>query len=202
VHGHLQGFCVEWLFYHAVTRAGDDPADGSTTEDTQAVLRELGQPDEAFWPYQAAQPDPAAWRPPSRATALFRCGSADCGGTAAAIRQTLESGRPVVLGLLITDAFQGPWRIVEGEAVLPDDGLPPEGRFGHAVVVVGHGTLDGVPHLLIRNSWGQRWGHDGHAWIAERDVGRRFLGAFTVRDEVEDGLQSKAAGPHGRTRLA
>ena len=206
VHGHLQGYdgqlCVEWLFYHAVTRAGDDPADGSTIEDTQAVLRELGQPDEAFWPYQAAEPDPVAWRPPSGATALFRCISAYCGGTAAAIRQTLEAGQPLVLGLLVTDAFQGPWRIVEGEAVLPDDGLPPERRFGHAVVAVGHGTLDGVPHLLIRNSWGQRWGRDGHAWIAEQDVGRRFLGAFTVQNGVEDGLQSEAAGPHGRTRLA
>jgi hypothetical protein len=61
VHGLLQGYdgqlCVEWLFYHAVTRAGDDPADGSTIEDTEAVLRELGQPDDAFWPYEAAQPD-------------------------------------------------------------------------------------------------------------------------------------------------
>lgn len=204
VHGHLQGYdgqlCVEWLFYHAVARAGDDPADGSTIEDTQAVLRELGQPDEAFWPYQTAQPNPVAWQPPSGATALFRCGSAS--GTAAAIRQTLEVGQPVVLGLLVTDAFQGPWRIVEGEAVLPDDGLPLERGFGHAVVAVGHGTLDGMPHLLIRNSWGQRWGRDGHAWIAEQHVARRFLGAFTVRKGLEDGLQSAAAGTHGRTRLA
>jgi hypothetical protein len=86
--------------------------------------------------------------------------------------------------------------------VLPDDGLPVERRFGHAVVAVGDGTLHGVPHLLIRNSWGPHWGRDGHAWIAEHDVGRRFLGAFTVRKGVDDGLQSEAAGPHGRARLA
>jgi hypothetical protein len=112
VHGHLHGYdgqlCVEWLFYHAVTRAGDDPADGSTIEDTKAVLRELGQPDEAFWPYRAAEPDPAAWRPPGGATDMFRCGSAYCGGTVAAIRQSFEAGRPAVLGLVVTDAFQGP----------------------------------------------------------------------------------------------
>lgn len=206
VHGHLHRyngqFCVEWLFYHAVTRAGDDPADGSTIEDTQAVLSELGQPDEAFWPYKAAQPDSAAWQPPSDTTVLFRCGSNYCDGTAGAIRQTLKDRQPVVLGLLVTDAFHGPWRIVNDEAVLEDDGLPGERRFGHAVVAVGHGTLDGAPHLLIRNSWGQCWGRNGHAWMAEEDVGRRFIGAFTVREGVKNGLQSEATGPHDRTRLA
>lgn len=202
LHRHASELSVEWLFYHAVTRAGDDPAHGSTIVDTQAVLRELGQSEEGFWPYQPHQPVKTAWRPPAGSAELLRCAAADRDHGAAAIAEALAAAHPVVLGLVVTEAFFGPWRRVAGEAVLRDDGLPAEGQFGHAVVAVGCGTLAGVPHLLIRNSWGSRWGRDGHAWMANHDVGRRLIGAFTVREGVETGVSSDAVSSHSRARLA
>ena len=93
---------------------------------------------------------------------------------------TLQGGQPVVLGLLVTDAFQGPWRIVEDEAVLPDDGLPPERRFGHAVVAVGttrRRAPSADPEFV-----GAALGSQRPRLIAEQHVERRFLGAFTVRE--------------------
>jgi C1A family cysteine protease len=35
----------------------------------------------------------------------------------------------------------------------------------HAVIAVGHGQNGGKRLLLVRNSWGETWGHEGYAWV-------------------------------------
>merc|ERR1712046_277639 len=37
---------------------------------------------------------------------------------------------------------------------------------GHAVTLVGYGTLDGTPYWKIKNSWNEDWGNGGHFLIA------------------------------------
>lgn len=36
---------------------------------------------------------------------------------------------------------------------------------GHAVTLVGYGTLDGTDYWNIKNSWNNQWGLGGHIWI-------------------------------------
>merc|ERR1712097_202408 len=36
---------------------------------------------------------------------------------------------------------------------------------GHAVTLVGFGTLDGTPYWKIKNSWNEEWGDNGHFLI-------------------------------------
>jgi cathepsin B len=36
---------------------------------------------------------------------------------------------------------------------------------GHAVTLVGYGTLDGTPYWKIKNSWNEAWGDNGHFLI-------------------------------------
>jgi len=36
---------------------------------------------------------------------------------------------------------------------------------GHAVTLVGYGTLDGTDYWKIKNSWNEQWGLGGHILI-------------------------------------
>jgi len=36
---------------------------------------------------------------------------------------------------------------------------------GHAVTLVGYGTMDGTPYWKIKNSWNEEWGNGGHFLI-------------------------------------
>jgi len=153
-------FCVEYLFFNAVARMlGQNPALGTTMSAAAAALSDDGQPVEAAWPYT---PDPVIpWSPPMIATPFHKAtlspGKLDFDGVIAA----LEAGTPVVLGLIITDAFYRP----DAEGCIVDTNSDIE-RGGHAVLAVGHGT----DALLIRNSWGDSWGQGGHAWLSRAYV--------------------------------
>lgn len=201
-HRHDEELCVEWLYYHAAKRAGDGPDDGSTVDDTRAVLSKEGQPDEPFWPYRDVRPSRSSWCPPGQAESVLRCGSAACNPDLTHLRSEIEMGKPTVLALSISDVFLGGWEEIDGEVLLRDDAEPIDPARGHAVVAVGYGRIRGEPCFLVRNSWGERWGRNGHAWIRDSYIGRRLLGAFVAKRGAEDVLQSETAGPYDRTRLA
>jgi hypothetical protein len=133
-HGYDGNLCVEWLYYHAVTRAGDGPQDGSTVEDTRAVIAHPGQPEEAFWPYETINPDAKGWRPPGKPNDLWIRQSAVCNVRLSTIRAHLDNGQPVVLALLITASFYRGWDVIDGEAILRKETAPVDPRrdYGHA----------------------------------------------------------------------
>ena len=82
----------------------------------------------------------------------------------------LDQGCPVVLGLVITDAFNSP--DASGRIL---DRTPDSERGGHAILAVGHGVhADGTAMLLIRNSWGAGWALGGHAWLSRTFIQRQL----------------------------
>jgi hypothetical protein len=160
---------VEYLFYHAVARMpGQDPAGGTTMAATAAALVAEGQPIEAAWPYALDQVSP--WVPPLITCTLHKVtlnlGKLSFDGVVSA----LDQGLPVVLGLIITDAFYRPG--MDGAVM---DITPDLRRGGHAVLAVGHGTdTKAQPMLLIRNSWGSGWGMGGYGWLSRLYVERQL----------------------------
>lgn len=126
----------------------------------------------------------------------------ECSPDLARIRTEIEAGRPPVLALSVSDVFLGNWEEIEGEVLLRDDAEPVDTARGHAVVAVGYGLIRGEPCFLVRNSWGERWGRNGHAWIRDSYIGRRLLGAFVAKQGADDVLQSETSSHHGRPRLA
>lgn len=52
---------------------------------------------------------------------------------------------------------------------------------GHAVVLTGYRTLNGVKQFLIHNSWGPRWGDNGYGWISENMVRDHMIYAYRIQ---------------------
>ncbi len=172
-HEHQAGtgehLSVEYLFYHAVARTpGANPSAGVTMAAAAAALAAEGQPVETAWPYTPDQAKP--WVPPKISTGFYKTAMAPGKLSFDEIVATLDQGRPIVLGLVITDAF---WR-PDASGRIPDVS-PDAERAGHAVIAVGHGINGhGKPTLLIRNSWGVGWSLAGYAWLSRTYVERQL----------------------------
>jgi C1A family cysteine protease len=78
------------------------------------------------------------------------------------VKRYLVYSLPVVFGFVVYSFGDA-----EGCFPLPQDGQRPYG--GHAVLAVGYDDNRSIGKsrgaLLIRNSWGTRWGSDGYGWL-------------------------------------
>lgn len=181
-HKMKDQLCVEWLFYHAVRGSTARASDGISIAEACATVEQHGQPDEKHWPY-AKTLDLASWKLPASApTKVWRgvAGPVDI----PAIKGRLDAGRPVVIALSIGSGLvRGVGKELQNELVLEDDPEPVARGEGHAFVVVGHGVVEGSPYLLVRNSWGPKWGRDGHAWISVAEAQKRWMGGFELGEK-------------------
>jgi len=160
---------VEFLFYHAVARTpGADQSTGTTMAAIVSALADEGQPVETAWPYSPSHLTP--WIPPSITGGVYKTTIVVGRLIFNDIIAALDRRRPIILGLVITDAFFRP--DVVGRIV---DQNPDIERGGHAVLAVGHdiGTTN-TPALLIRNSWGEGWGLGGYAWLTRTYIDRQL----------------------------
>lgn len=168
----------EFLFYHAQRRANRSPHDGATLAGVIASLHDDGQPLEEGWPYLAQMPtDTASWKPPQNVGAILRCRGTRGAAAVSDIVAGLEHKSASILLLTLTAAF---YRPNNGRIDLDPPGATVIGGR-HAVIAVGHGLVASTRYILVRNSWGARWGEGGHAWISEPYLAARLfaLGHFT-----------------------
>jgi hypothetical protein len=97
-----------------------------------------------------------------------------------AVLDALHAGSAAVMALRLVPGFM---RVQATPHIIDPSGMP---AGGHAVLAVGAGrrTVGGpLDLLLIRNSWGFRWGFGGHAWLpieylADKLIGARRLAAI------------------------
>jgi hypothetical protein len=102
----------------------------------------------------------------------------------------LDQRRPVIVLLTLSRSFYRP----AAQAVIdPGNGEAPEPERRHAVVAVGHGTVEMQRAILVRNSWGPRWGEAGHAWLTERFLAPRIFATATLMEEFNVSPRSVAA---------
>lgn len=173
----------EYAFYNAQLRAGLPPDRGARLTSMLDALREDGQPVESGWPYMGKTPaDFATWSPPGSPGQLFARDGSLIQATVDQVIVEVEHRRPVIILLKLCAAFfsaNPAIQVVDAEvSALP---VTPQ---RHAIVVVGHGTLESGRVLLIRNSWGPGWGNGGYAWLAEGYLSPRMFAASVLKDDI------------------
>lgn len=181
----------EYAFYQAQRRAGRPPSTGALLSSMLDALRENGQPEESGWPYLSATPaDAASWMPPADVGTLFCRNGQKVGHGLDRVVGELDQGRPVIILLMLSRAFYA--RNPQGVVDPASDELP-EPQRRHAVVAVGHGTVDSQRAILVRNSWGPSWGIAGHGWLTERFLAPRIFAAALLLEEIDVSARSAAA---------
>jgi hypothetical protein len=181
----------EYAFYHAQKRANRPPNRGALLSSMLEALRHDGQPEEQGWPYLPATPtDLTSWSPPSAVGPLFGRAGKKSSHELDRIVDELELGHPVVILTMLSPAFFKP----SADAVVhpaPNEAPEPERR--HAVIALGHGTVDHHRAILIRNSWGPRWGDCGYAWLTESFLAPRMFAAAILMEDINVSARSVAA---------
>jgi hypothetical protein len=174
---------VEPLWQHCVN-AGNADHLGTTVLATANALNSAGQPLEEHWPYDDTLGAGTERAPATAASVDWY--AADMAqlplvhdGVEELIELALSASLPVVLLIEITVEFESPSAV--GEIAVPLI-TSPLGDY-HAVVAVGTATsTDGTTRrLLVRNSWGSRWGAGGYGWLP-----LEYLIAFAVEAAVLD----------------
>jgi hypothetical protein len=181
----------EFAFYQAQRRAGRPPGSGALLSAMLEALRKDGQPEESGWPYLATTPiDAASWRPPDNVGPLFGRGGETRAPSLDRIIQELDDDRPSILLLMLSRAFYAPFP----EAIIhPGAGEGPDPARRHAVVAVAHGTVEGERAVLVRDSWGLKWGDAGFGWLTETYLATRLFAAAMLTENVDVSACSVAA---------
>jgi len=100
----------------------------------------------------------------------------DYAANVVAIQQEIMANGPVEIAFWVFSDFMS----YESGVYMLTPGATMVG--GHAVKIIGWGTLNGVDYWLVANSWGTGWGLDGHFMI------RRGTDECSFEDEVATGI--------------
>jgi len=146
----------EYLHWHATSGQANGPASLTAIAD---ALRQEGQPLEGACPYVYGI-RASNWSPPVGVEVFRRASALRPKVDLQIIADSLNQGNCPILGISVPQPFylpKEPW-VIAAEGPI---------RCFHAVLGVGLGEYRGKPTVLIRNSWGEEWGEDGHAWLDE-----------------------------------
>lgn len=144
--------------------------EGTVNEDSGAQLRDgikaivgYGFCEETVWPYDVSK---FTLKPSDDAYNEARLHKAlqyeRVGQTATEIKQALASGYPIVVGIVVYEAFESQDVALTGVVPMPNPQFEQD-LGGHAVVIVGYD--DAKQHWIMRNSWGAGWGDQGYFYL-------------------------------------
>ena len=145
---------------------GTATREGTTLEEVADALRTDGQPRLVDWPFNTAIIHEADQIPLAAQASIWH--QADLSfvpvandGIEDGIENQLAIGLAVALIVEVTTEFEQ--ATANGTIEVPPLTAPQSSY--HAVLVVGARTHERVRALLVRNSWGPRWGAGGYGWL-------------------------------------
>ncbi len=106
-----------------------------------------------------------------------------------ALRFSKNNKKPVLIGINGNNSGWS-WSIIKNNKnIVPQFEPLKGGNWGHALLLVGRKTIDGVVHLIIENSWGENWGDKGRAYLPINYTGIQngsFYGAYDLPNNWKD----------------
>ena len=181
----------EYLFFQAQRRSSRLSTQGALPAAILGALKTVGQPEESGWPYLPKSPvDESTWYPPGTVMPLYGRNGRGMRASITDVTGGIDRGIPLVLLLTLSPSF---FRPTSEAIVTPAIGEQPEPERRHAVIAVAHGLVDEKRSVLVRNSWGPRWGASGYAWLTEEFLGPRLWGALELLEDVDVSGSSAAA---------
>lgn len=157
---------AEALWWSATRLQGH--ANGASLTSVGKALEQTGQPEDSRWPYPDRRLTPTPEDPPVDCgsppwrTAILSIVNVNGKRFEHELEAQLAAGRPVIVILEVTDAFDVP----DAEGVIETPPRTAMSQGNHAVLAVGLCDLDSRGrHLIIRNSWGAEWAVGGHALL-------------------------------------
>jgi C1A family cysteine protease len=145
--------------------AGAQIRDGIKTLAAQGVCHE------EIWPYNTfkfnRKPPAACYKQGSEHQILkyYRATSLKL------IRQSLAAGYPVVFGFTVYESFETEKVAKTGIMSMPKENEEAVG--GHAVLAVGYDDISSK--VIVRNSWGPKWGKQGYFFMPYAYISNPYL---------------------------
>lgn len=134
---------------------------GASIRNTFKALNKYGFCHETIWPYKVSTFKTKPSTPANNEAAGLKLVSyASVPQNGPAIKGALADGHPVVFGFSVFNNFQP-----NSKGFIPMPGKKDRVQGGHAVVIVGYFTQNGVEYAIIRNSWGKDYGINGHCYM-------------------------------------
>jgi C1A family cysteine protease len=150
------------LYYQARLAEGTVAEDtGATIRDAMKVLAKRGVCPDADWPLVPAK---FAVKPPAKAdtdAAKYKITSYARVASLLMLKAALAVGTPAVIGIEVYPSLESAAVAKNGKVPMPKRGETLLG--GHAVLAVGYDDAKRV--VILRNSWGSRWGDKGYGYL-------------------------------------
>ena len=207
----LADFMPSRLFIYYNERA----MEGTTSQDAGAQIRDgiksvvkQGVPPESDWPYSenmsvvTKKPDTTSYSDAlqHKVISYHRISSRTADGMLSLMKSCLADGYPFCFGFTVYSAFEG--AEVANTGILKMPNLKKEEVVGgHAVLAVGYD--DKKKMVLVRNSWGNKWGQKGYFWMPYAYISDKSLSSdfWTVRG-VTGTATGKALGKVAKAKAA
>ena len=170
-----------FVYYNARRMADQEGVDlGASMAHVMAALLAYGACAEAAWPYNEAnwsvKPPPECYQGTLQFPGMHyaRVSAND------ERKYVLATGLPIIFGMGVPEQAMMVEAARTGYLKAPDNGIWEDPKGGHAMLIVGYD--DSLNGWIVRNSWGNGWGKNGHFLIDYRalDVYGQPDGYWTV----------------------
>jgi C1A family cysteine protease len=168
---------VEYLCHGLAGHSKDwKPGQGFSLGSAISALQSHGQPVEASYLYLSPNAANPLGPVPTGMTPIYTCAATRRNLSTNDVISRVNGGLAVALVVRLTPTFYRPVNgIVKFSSSYIPDAL-------HALLAVGLGVHkdSNQTHVLIRNSWGNAWGSNGHAWLPSNYLDDHLLGSFAL----------------------